>query len=164
MVIDEEIIVIEAEDYTPDPESAPEPAPASELEPMPDPDPVPEPEVPAAPVEVITVEDLLNRITGGNGETEEPLQETEEDAGTEAPAESSEALPAEGAFEGPVEVVGMDTVLERLETIQVAVDHPMLETPFADYTVVEGLLLLLLLSVFAAACVKMLKGGFAWLR
>lgn len=58
----------------------------------------------------------------------------------------------------------MDTALKRLETIQSAVDHPMMETPFEDYTVTEGLLLLLLLSVFLAACVKMLKGGFAWLR
>lgn len=142
---EEEIIASEAEDYAPDPEPAPEPAP--------------EPEAPAAPVEVVTVEDLLSRLTGEeNSETEEPPQEAE------APAESGGDLPSAVVSEGPIEVVGMDTALKRLETLQKAVDHPMLTTPFEDYTVTEGLLLLLLLSVFAAACVKMLKGGFAWLR
>lgn len=162
---DEEMIVVEPEEYIPDPEPTPDPAPTPDPEPTPD--PAPEPEAPAAPVEVITVEDLLDRITGetgGDGETEEPPQEAEGDAGTEAPVESGEALPAEGTLEGPIEIIGMDTALKRLETIQGVVDHPMMETSFEDYTVTEGLLLLLLLSVFVAACVKMLKGGFAWLR
>ena len=58
----------------------------------------------------------------------------------------------------------MDTVLKRLEILQGVEDHPMLTTPFDDYTVTEGLLLLLLLSVFLSVCAKLLKGGFAWLR
>lgn len=170
---DEEIITSEAEDYTPASEPAPEPdsAPVPEPEPAPEPeltpDPVPEPEAPAAPVEVITVEDLLDRITGEAGEsdeTEEPSQEAEGDAAAGAPAESGGDLPSAVVSEGPIEIVGMDTALKRLETLQKAVDHPMLTTPFEDYTVTEGLLLLLLLSVFVAACVKLLKGGFAWLR
>ncbi len=37
-------------------------------------------------------------------------------------------------------------------------------TSFRDYTVTEGLLLLLLLSAFIAACARILKGGFSWLR
>lgn len=162
---DEEMIVVEPEEYIPDPEPTSDPAPTPDPEPTPD--PAPEPEAPAAPVEVITVEDLLDRITGetgGDGETEEPPQEVEGDASLEAPIESGEAPPAEGTLEGPIEVIGMDTVLKRLETLQGVEDHPMMETPFEDYTVTEGLLLLLLLSVFAAACVKLLKGGFAWLR
>lgn len=42
--------------------------------------------------------------------------------------------------------------------------HPMLTTSFEDYTVTEGLLLLLLLSLFACVCFRLLKGGFSWLR
>lgn len=168
MVTNEEITTSESEDYTPEPEPAPEPKPAPEPEPTPEPEPSPEPEAPAAPVEVITVEDLLDRITGGsqedgeteNGETGEPPQEAEADAG----AEPGEDLPSAIMSDGLIEVVGMDTALKRLETIQKAVDHPLMTTPFDDYTVTEGLLLLLLLSVFVAACVKLLKGGFAWLR
>ena len=42
--------------------------------------------------------------------------------------------------------------------------RPVLTTSFQDYTVMEGLLLLLLLAAFLAACAKILKGGFSWLR
>lgn len=148
--------------FTPlDPEPTPDPAPAPDPEPTPD--PAPEPEAPAAPVEVITVEDLLDRITGetgGDGETEEPPQEAEGDAGTEAPVESGEALPVEGTLEGPIEVVGMDTVLKRLETIQGVVDHPMMETPFEDYTVTEGLLLLIFVILLLDFFLDILRRWF----
>ena len=85
-MIDEEIITSEPEDTIPDPDPAPEPAPAPEPdpEPIPEPEPAPDPEPtpdPAAPVEVVTVEDLLDRLTGdsqGDGETEEPPQEEED--------------------------------------------------------------------------------------
>lgn len=162
-MIDEETMIDGTEDYTPDPEPAPppepEPAPEAALEPA----PVPEPEEPVAPVEVITIEDLLNRLTGaGQDETEEPPQETEGEDLSEVPeAPASEALFNNGE---PIQVIGMDTALKRLETIQQTVDHPALTTSFEDYTVTEALLLLLFLSAFVAACVKMLKGGFAWLR
>lgn len=81
-MIDEEIITSEPENTIPDPDPAPEPAPAPEPdpEPIPEPEPAPDPEPtpdPAAPVEVVTVEDLLDRLTGdsqGDGETEEPPQ------------------------------------------------------------------------------------------
>lgn len=153
-----------------DPAPDPEPAPAPEPEPDPaPPEPDPEPEAPAGPVEVITVDDLLDRITGGNqdeeavgdGDAETPPQEEE---GTPLPGGDTELPPAEGTLEGPIEVVGMDIALQRLEALQGVADHPMMETPFEDYTVTEGLLLLLLLSVFVSACAKLLKGGFAWLR
>ena len=146
--------------FTPlDPEPAPEPEPAPALEP----EPTPEPEAPAAPVEVITVEDLLDRITGEtgeDGETEELPQETEGDAGTESPVESGEALPAEGALEGPIEVIGMDTALKRLEIIQGVVDHPMMETPFEDYTVTEGLLLLIFVILLLNFFLDLLRRWF----
>lgn len=143
----------------PEPAPAPEPAPEPELTP----DPAPEPEAPAAPVEVITVEDLLDRITGEtgeDGETEELPQETEGDVGTEAPVESGEALPAEGTLEGPIEVIGMDTALKRLETIQGVVDHPMMETPFEDYTVTEGLLLLIFVILLLNFFLDLLRRWF----
>lgn len=143
---DEEIIMNEAE------EILPEPAP----EPVPDPVPAPAPEEPAAPVEVVTVEDLLDRLTGvGQEETEEKLPQEEEPDFSEL---------EEPAAAEPMEVIGMETILSPLEALQQTADHPALTTPFEDYTVTEGLLLLLLLSVFVAACMKMLKGGFAWLR
>ncbi len=110
---------------------------------------------PAAPVEVVTVEDLLNRLTGADqDEMEEPPQAEEE-----SPAEVLENPAGE-----PVQAVGMDTALKYLETIQQTIDHPALTTPFEDYTVTEALLLLLFLAAFIAACLKMLKGGFSWLR
>lgn len=49
-------------------------------------------------------------------------------------------------------------------TIVQTLDHPALTTSFADYTVTEALLLLLLLSAFLSACARMLKGGLSWLR
>jgi len=125
-------------------------------------DPAPEPESPSVPVEVVTVEDLLDRLVGepqesGGPEEPPPGEDTTAPFGDDGP-------PSNETLTGPIEVVGMDTALKRLETIQAAVDHPMLTTPFEDYTVTEGLLLLLFLSAVVAACVKMLKGGFSWLR
>lgn len=58
----------------------------------------------------------------------------------------------------------VDGIQEAVEGIQQALDHPLMTTSFQDYNVTEGLLLLLLLSAFIAACVRMLKGGFSWLR
>lgn len=58
----------------------------------------------------------------------------------------------------------VDGIQEAVEGIQQALDHPLMTTSFQDYNVTEGLLLLLLLSAFIAACAKMLKGGFSWLR
>lgn len=141
----------------PEPASEPEPAPA------PEPELTPEPEAPAAPVEVITVEDLLDRITGEtgeDGETEEPSQETEGDAGTEAPVESGEALPAEGGLEGPIEVVGMDKLLEYTGMIQETLDHPLMTTPFEDYTVTEGLLLLIFVILLLNFFLDLLRRWF----
>ena len=51
-----------------------------------------------------------------------------------------------------------------METVARTLDHPALTTSFADYTVTEALLLLLLLSAFMSACARMLRGGFSWLR
>ena len=95
--------------------------------------------------EVISVDELLDRLL-----TEDMSEETPEPIDTPPPE--------------PVEVVGMDEVLEHLETIQEDVTpHPFLSTSFEDYTVTEGLLLLLLLLAFLSFCIKLLKEGFSWL-
>ena len=51
-----------------------------------------------------------------------------------------------------------------MELVAQTLDHPALTTSFADYTVTEALLLLLLLCAFISACARMLRGGFSWLR
>jgi len=145
----------------------PEPTPAPEPEPVPTPPPAlelpPDYEPDTPPVEVISVEELLERIQAETGE----------------PEESPPPVPA-----GPGDTVAVEidpgtlAVLDRLsgiqrELVQVSDQvadiqlhqiRPVLTTSFQDYTVMEGLLLLLLLVAFAAACAKILKGGFSWLR
>ena len=80
---------------------------------------------------------------------------------TAGPEGEQVEVPIDPPEEGLTERLSLRQQLERLEQ---TADHPMLATSFQDYTVTEGLLLALLLSVFISACVKMLKGGFAWLR
>ena len=57
-----------------------------------------------------------------------------------------------------------DVMQGYLETVVQTLDHPALTTSFADYTVTEALLLLLLLAAFISACARMLRGGLLWLR
>ncbi len=146
--MDEEVITT-----TPEPSPAPDPEPA--------PDPAPEP---SEPVNVVSVDELIDRLvqSADSGEEaanpdepvlEEPAVETEE---------GDILLPEVDT--GPMEIKGMDKLLTYAETIQQTLDHPALTTSFRDYTVTEGLLLLILLAAFAAACIKILKGGFQWLR
>lgn len=52
---------------------------------------------------------------------------------------------------------------ESQEAVEVVEERPFLSTPFTEYTVTEGLLLVLVLSVAASALVKILKWGFSWL-
>lgn len=145
----------------PEPTPEPEPAPAPEPEPAPAPSPEPEPEAPATPVEVITIEDLLDRITGegqeetGDGEEEAPPQE-----GEETPLPGGDAQTVQGTLEGPIEIIGMEELLKRLETIQGVEDHPMMETPFEDYTVTEGLLLLIFVILLLDFFLNLLRRWF----
>ena len=121
----------------------------------PEPSPAPDPEPEAPPVEVVSVDELIDRLVQSTGtETEEALPAEEPVSGEVLPEPDSD----------PPEIVGMDKLLTYAETIQQALDHPALTTSFRDYTVTEGLLLLTLLAAFAAACVRILKGGFQWLR
>lgn len=107
--------------------------------------------------------ELLDRLA------EENTQENEEPE--EVPAESETEVidpgpsGADSFLDGPLQVVGMDEALRHLRTIVAQTEpRPAMTTPFEDYTVSEALLLLLLLSAFMAACIKLLKGGFVWLR
>lgn len=142
-----------------------EPSEAVEADPAADPvpDPEPAPAVPSDPVEVVTVEDLLDRLTG-----EAQEDETREDAGTEGPSQEESAadyvpennLPAAIVDGGPIEIVGMDKALKHLETIQGAVEHPMMETPFEEYTVTEGLLLLFFVILVLDFFLNLLRRWF----
>lgn len=151
-------------DTAPEPEPIPDPTPPPVLE-------LPPEEEPAAPVEVISVDELLERLT------------QEEDAELELPTEEA------GMADVPVEpdpgmmlieqllsrLIDMGIDLGKIEThtkeiqkevtvVAQAVDHPALTTSFADYTVTEALLLFLLLAAFLSACARMLRGGLLWLR
>lgn len=138
----------------------PFPAPESELPPSePDPELPSEPE-PADPLTVVSVDELIDRLVQGS---------QDEETSEEPPPEETEPLPEEGDLftevdTGPMEIKGMDKLLTYAETVQQTLDHPALTTSFQDYTVTEGLLLLILLAAFATACIKILKGGFQWLR
>jgi len=153
--LDEEVITT-----TPELSPAPEPEPLPELPPSePDPELPSEPE-PADPLTVVSVDELIDRLVQGS---------QDEETSEEAPPEETEPLPGEGDLftevdTGPMEIKGMDKLLTYAETIQQTLDHPALTTSFQDYTVTEGLLLLILLAAFAAACIRILKGGFQWLR
>lgn len=153
-----------------EPESIPEPDPAPDPIPPPVPEPPPEGEPAADPVEVISVDELLERLT------------QQEDAGAESPP--AEVVDA-GVADIPVEPDPVSLVLDKLVSLGIdlgkieshlkeiktevtvvadTVDHPALTTSFAEYTVTEALLLFLLLAAFLSACARMLRGGLLWLR
>ncbi len=159
---------------TPEPTSTPEPTPTSTPEPTPEPTPSPTP-APAVDQEsappVISVDDLLELL---QGEDAAPAPSDE------LPAEELPAIEAVAPYDVPAVELGADAlaiidavrgmrnelilISDQLTEIQMSMDHPLLTTPFEDYTVSEGLLLLLLLAAFLSACCRLLRGGFKWLR
>ena len=146
---------------TPEPEPVPTPAPEPTLAPEPDPAPA------SPPVEVISVEELLERI---RGETDTSPEESQEPA-EPPPADPGDTLaveidPGTLAVLDRLSDIKRELVLvsDQLAKIQLHQTRPVLTTSFEDYTVMEGLLLLLLLAAFAAACAKILKGGLSWLK
>lgn len=151
---------------TPAPEPIPTPAPDL----TPTPEPVLEP-APAPPsMEVISVAELIDRLTTGDGETDASPEESQ------APVEPPPADPGDTlAVEiDPGTLAVLDSlgdikrelvlVSDQMAEIQLHQTRPVLTTSFEDYTVMEGLLLLLFLAAFAAACAKILKGGLSWLK
>lgn len=162
----------------PDPTPAPEPEPVLTPAPEPDPVPVPDPTPPSVlepspegepatdPVEVISVDELLERLQGETGELQE-IQPSEE----VPPADPGDTVAVEidpgtlATLDG-LNNISQELVLisDQLADIQLHQTRPVLTTSFEDYTVMEGLLLLLLLAAFAAACAKILRGGLSWLK
>ncbi len=158
----------------PTPTPIPEPAPTPTLEPTPEPTPSPTP-APAVDQEsappVISVDDLLELL---QGEDAAPAPSDE------LPTEELPAAEAVAPYDVPAVELGADAlaiidavrgmrnelilISDQLTEIQMTMDHPLLTTPFEDYTVSEGLLLLLLLAAFLSACCRLLRGGFKWLR
>lgn len=60
----------------------------------------------------------------------------------------------------------LDQIKETLDdtyTIIEDTQHPLLDTPFSEYTVTEGLLLILVISIVFVCIVKIVKWGFSWL-
>lgn len=101
----------------------------------------------AAPVQVISVDELLERLAGDDQETQQ--------AGDGETVEPVEAVPADW--------LGREEIMQLLATATDLQDHPMMTTRFSDYTVTEGLLLMaLLLSIFHVFA-RWVKGGFSWL-
>ena len=79
--------------------------------------------------------------------TDEEIYTTEPVEPTPDPGPSFQEL-----WDTPIQVIGMDEALRHLRTIVAQTEpHPAMTTDFADYTVSEALLLLLLLSIFMAA-------------
>lgn len=151
-------------DTAPEPEPIPDPTPPPVLE-------LPPEEEPAAPVEVISVDELLERLTQ---EEDTELELPPEEAGmADVPVEPDPGIMLIEQLLSRLIDMGID--LGKIEThtkeiqkevtvVAQAVDHPALTTSFADYTVTEALLLFLLLAAFLSACARMLRGGLLWLR
>lgn len=78
------------------------------------------------------------------------LPETEE-------SEEPEATPS------PSPVPELEEISERVERIDSTLAHPLLSTPLEDYTVCEGLLLGLLITIIVVSVVKLVKEALSWL-
>lgn len=137
------------------------------VEPTPEPDPVPDLVSDSTQsVEVVSVDDLLNLIQAINEpelSEEQPADEVSGDPGDTVAVELS---PGDLAVIEAIKGIKTELIQisDQLADMQLSGDRPLLTTSFSDYTVTEGLLLLLLLSVFLSACYKLLRGGFQWLR
>lgn len=161
-------------DPTPTPEPEPVPTPVPEPDPVPVSDPTPpsvlesppEGEPAADPVEVISVDELLERLQGETGESQETQPSEEVFPADPGDTVAVEIDPGTLATLDGLNNISQELVLisDQLADIQLHQTRPVLTTSFEDYTVMEGLLLLLLLAAFAAACAKILKGGLSWLK
>lgn len=147
----------------------------------------------AEPLEVVPVEDVLERMT--SKATESGTVESQAVAPQTVQAASVRSSPAAVA-DGEILVPGAEeiSVIELVqgllsyfqeddnslltsirdntadikakvtEIAEHTAVHAMLETPFEEYSVTEGLLLILVLWLAVIQpCIKMIKGGFSWL-
>ncbi len=147
--MDEDVIITQPDSPSVTEELPPEPAPA-ETQP---------------PVSVVPVQELVDLFS----------QAVQAGAQDETVPAADEPLPGEGGDVVVEDVVpgligdAIDLLLDirsgmkNVESIERTVNHPMLTTPFQDYTVTEGLLLLMLLCFFIKACMNMVRRAFSWL-
>lgn len=161
---------------TPSPQPIPTPAPEPVSTPSPQPAPAPsqqpvitpDPALDTPPVAVISVDELLERLQGEQDEPEAtaPTPTPEPDDLGDDKIVAVEIDPGTLAVLDRLSDVKRELVQvsHQLADIQAHQTRPVLTTSFSDYTVSEGLLLLLLLAAFTAACAKILRGGFSWLR
>ncbi len=61
------------------------------------------------------------------------------------------------------ETTGETEAAELAEIVEVDVERPFLSTPLNEYTVTEGLLLLILLFLIGRSVMGWIKEGFFWL-
>lgn len=97
--------------------------------------------------------------------------------GTVSETEDFSPYPLEGETDGPSDSdsgsAWTDTVIDYRpqlnmiqESLTVFQDHmtrPLMTTPFEEYTVSEGLILLLLAFLILQSLIKIVKVGFSWL-
>ena len=141
-----------------------------------------EPAETVPPVEVVSVEDVMERMTVQATETSTQTAASAPAASAPEPAVLMEAggevlVPGgEELVVGEVVVQLIQSLLEYFQeedndiltdiksTVQNTEPHLLMDTPFADYTVTEGLLLVLVLWLAVLnPCIRMIKGGFSWL-
>ena len=77
------------------------------------------------------------------------------------PADSDISLIETDATENSGEDNDLPDIPVPLPTIEES--RPFLQTPFDDYSVIEGYLLLIFLSLFAALIISICKGALSWL-
>ena len=156
------------------PELQADPVPTPEPDPVPAVTPPPE-EVPATPepdqgtspgISWEELGQLLSGLQTADDEPEESQELAEPSPDEPGDTVAVELEPGDLAVIDAMKGFGdeLSEISGQLAEIQQHLSRPALTTSFADYTVTEGLLLLLLLAVFAAACIRMLKGGLKWLR
>lgn len=117
-----------------------------------------------APVEVVDAQEVVQRIVETVQAAIEAQATQEEVETTPEPSEEPEEEPEPQETETVpllVQDVGSEEARELLSSIQAEVQrHPMMTTPFEEYTVTEGLLLLALLLFFIKWALDSLKGVF----
>lgn len=82
-----------------------------------------------------------------------------------APAADAEPETQDGEGEDLPEILTIyDAVNQIAVDVRQGTDRPFMDTPFDEYSVTEGLLLLLFLCCFLTCCYKIIKGAFSWLN
>lgn len=116
---------------------------------------------PLGPVESKTVFPADSVEASPEGEEYNP------EASVQAPVEYTPLLQVEGGNLGDVVsvdyTVHLTAIQESLTAIQTHLDRPLMTTPFEEYSMGEGLILLLLVFLILQSIIKIVKVGFSWL-